>query len=402
VPWVGRARCSGAPSGPDAVVLRLAAAALLRRPLRTFLTALGIAVAVASTVVFLSLGEGLRQAFRTELGGIGPDLQVGYGDLSESAFNVVPELPLEVAAALAEEAERFGIARVVPMLLFVRSGLTPTSAVVFQGLPADVDAGSIYSGLTIVSGRGLAAADAGASVAVAGEQAAQRAGLAVGDVLRVNPRASFEIVGIVRARGGLIDNTVVVPLDTLQRAIGIEDRVSTLLLELVAPERADAVAETIRAAYPELSVQTQSDLLSVVERGLAISDVVRLGISAIALIVGAIAVANTMLMSVFERTREFGVVRAVGARPRFLFALVLVEAVALSLVGAAIGVVLGQAGVWAVNAVADDLIGLAVAAITPRLVGFAVAVACIMGLTAGLLPAARAARIPIAVAVARE
>ncbi len=384
------------------MVFRLAAAALVRRPLRTFLTALGIAVAVASTVVFLSLGEGLRQAFRNELGGIGPDLQVGYGDLSESAFNAVPELPIEMAEALAADAERFGIERVVPMLLYVRSGLTPTSAVVFQGLPADVDVSGIYSGLTVVEGRGLDAGDAGSPVAVAGEQAAVRAGLEVGDVLRLNPRASFEIVGIVRASGGLIDNTVVVPLGALQRAIDIEDRVSTLLVDLVDPERTDEAAEAIRAAYPDLSVQTQSDLLSVVERGLAISDVVRLGISAIALIVGAIAVANTMLMSVFERTREFGVVRAVGARPRFLFGLVLVEAVALSLVGAALGVVLGQAGVWAVNAVADDLIGLAVAAITPRLVAFAVAVATVMGLTAGLLPAARAARIPIAVALARE
>jgi putative ABC transport system permease protein len=384
------------------VVVRLAAAALLRRPLRTFLTALGIAVAVASTVVFLSLGEGLRQAFRTELGGIVPDLQVGYGDLSESAFNAVPDLPIELADALAADAARLGIERVVPMLLYVRSGLTPTSAVVFQGLPADVDVSGIYSGLAIVEGRGLVAADAGAAVAVAGEQAALRAGLAVGDVLRLNPRASFEIVGIARASGGLIDNTVVVPLDALQQAIDIQDRVSTLLVDLIDPERTEEAAEAIRVAYPDLSVQTQSDLLGVVERGLAISDVVRLGISAIALIVGAIAVANTMLMSVFERTREFGVVRAVGARPRFLFGLVLVEAVALSLVGAALGVVLGQAGVWAVNAVADDLIGLAVAALTPRLVAFAVAVAAVMGLTAGLLPAARAARIPIAVALARE
>jgi putative ABC transport system permease protein len=288
------------------------------------------------------------------------------------------------------------------MLLYVRSGLTPSSAVVFQGLPADVDVSGIYSGLTIVEGRGLVAADAQAAVAVAGEQAALRAGLAVGDVLRLNPQASFEIVGIVRASGGLIDNTVVVPLLALQQAIGIEDRVSTLLVDLIDPEGTEEAAEAIRAAFPDLSVQTQSDLLSVVERGLAISDVVRLGISAIALIVGAIAVANTMLMSVFERTREFGVVRAVGARPRFLFGLVLVEAVALSLVGATLGVVLGQAGVWAVNAIADDLIGLAVAAITPRLVGFAVAVAAGMGLTAGLLPAARAARIPIAVALARD
>lgn len=384
------------------MVLRIAAASLRRRPLRTFLTALGIAVAVGSTVVFLALGEGLRQAFRTELGGLGPDLQVGYGDLSESAFNIVPDLPIELADAFAADAARFGIVRVTPALFYVRSGLTPTSAVVFQGLPAAVDLADLYGAVTVASGRALGPADAGAAVAVVGEQAARRAGLEVGSVLRLNPRASFEVVGLVRASGSIADNTVVVPLDALQEAIGVTEFVSTLFVDLADPDRADATAAALREAYPDLSVQTRSDLLSVVERGLAISDVVRLGISAIALIVGAIAVANTMLMSVFERTREFGVVRAVGARPRFLFGLVLLEAVALSLVGAALGVVLGQLGAWAVNAVAFDLVGLDVAAVTPRLVAFAVAVAATMGLTAGLLPAARAARIPIAVAVARD
>lgn len=384
------------------MVFRLATASLRRRPLRTFLTALGIAVAIASTVVFLGLGEGLRQAFRSELGGIGPDLQVGYGDLEESAFNIVPDLPVGLADDLRAAAPRFGIARVTPVLFYVRSGLTPTSAVIFQGLPSDVSVADLYGSVTVVEGRALGPGDAGAAVAVVGEQAAARAGLAVGGVLRLNPRASFEVVGIVRASGSIADNTVVVPLDALQQAIGVTDYVSTLFVDLVDPERADATAVALREAFPDLSVQTRADLLTVVERGLAISDVVRLGISAIALIVGAIAVANTMLMSVFERTREFGVVRALGARPRFLFGLVLTEAVALSLAGAVLGVGLGQAGAWVVNLVAFDLIGLDVAAVTPRLVAFAVAVAAAMGLTAGLLPAARAARMPIAVALARE
>ena len=129
---------------------------------------------------------------------------------------------------------------------------------------------------------------------------------------------------------------------------------------------------------------------------------IRLGISAIALVVGAIAVANTMMMSVFERTREFGVVRAVGARPSFLFSLVVLESIALSLVGAAVGVALGGLATTVVNAIAQGYIGLAVAAVTPRLVAFAVLVAAATGLLAGLLPAGRAARVPIAVAVARE
>ncbi|CAN5724055.1 hypothetical protein BH23DEI1_BH23DEI1_01720 [soil metagenome] len=226
--------------------------------------------------------------------------------------------------------------------------------------------------------------------------------MGVGSTLRLNPRASFEIVGIATAAGGLLDNAIVVPLTALQRAIGTTDRVSFLALELRQSDQAARIAGEISSAYPELGVQTRGDISSLFERGMQITDVVRLGISGIALIVGAIAVANTMLMSVFERTREFGVIRAVGARPRFLFGLVLVEAVLLSLVGAAAGVVFGYLGAWLVNLLAFDLLGLDIAAVTPRLVAFAVAVAACMGLTAGLLPAARAARIPIAVAVARE
>jgi putative ABC transport system permease protein len=129
---------------------------------------------------------------------------------------------------------------------------------------------------------------------------------------------------------------------------------------------------------------------------------VRLGISGIALLVGAIAVANTLLMSVFERTREFAVLRAVGARPRFLLALVLGESTLLSLAGAGAGLVLGRLGIVGINLLSARYVGLEVAALTARLALFAVAVAVVMGLLAGLLPAARAARVPIATAVARE
>jgi putative ABC transport system permease protein len=210
------------------------------------------------------------------------------------------------------------------------------------------------------------------------------------------------VVGIVSAAGGLLDGTILVPIDTLQAAIGTEDRVSFLVAQLNDPTRAAKVAVQISEDFPELGVQTRAEFLDIVERGIAVANVVQLGISAIALIVGAIAVINTMLMSVFERTREFGVVRAVGARPRFLFGLVLLEAVVLSLLGAVVGVALGVFGAWGVNLLALHLIDITVAAVTPRLVLFAVALAAVMGLLAGIVPAARAARVPIAVAVARE
>lgn len=323
------------------MALHLALASLTQRPVRTLLTALGIAVAVGSMVIFLSVGEGLRRAFSQTLESVGPDLQVSFGDLdSTSSLTSLPELPIGYLERLREDGPRYGVERVIPLLLHLRSGLTP--------------------------------------------------------------RASFEIVGLASSGGGLTENLVFVPLGALQRALGIDDRLSFLALELEDPSRAKEVAAALSARYPELGFQTREDVFSFVEQGIRISDVVRLGISAIALIVGAIAVANTMLMSVLERTREFGVVRAVGARPRFLFSLVLLEAVALSAAGAVLGMVFGGIGIRLVNGVAQDLTGLDVAALTPRLALFAIGVGLTMGLLSGLAPAFRAARIPVAVAMARE
>lgn len=398
----GGVEASGAQRFTWPVSWVLALASLRHRPLRTLLTALGIAVAVGSTVVFLSLGEGLRQVFADQLAGLGPDIQVSFGAPSAAFFPTSPELPAEYLSKLEAEAERFGISRVTPLLLYLRGGFSPTQSFIIEGLPLAEPLSAVFPNISVVEGRSLDAADAGGAVAVVGKAAADRGGLGIGSVLRLNPENHLSIVGVVQASGGLLDNLIIVPIATLQNVMGVDDRYSLLALDLEDPARATEAARAIETAYPELTAQTQSEMYDVLQDSLRISDAVRLGISAIALLVGAIAVANTMMMSVFERTREFGVVRAVGAKPRFLFGLVLSEAVLLSLAGAAAGVLVGWLGVEIVNRVAMHYLSLEVAAITPRLVGFAVLIALVMGLVSGLLPAGRAARIPIAVAVARE
>jgi putative ABC transport system permease protein len=385
------------------MVWLLASNSLRLRPLRTFLTALGIAVAVASMVIFLSLGEGLRKAFSEQIGSIGPDLQVSFGPFDATAsLSSLPELPLSYKSELERDAAQYGITKVTPLLFHLRSGLSASSAFIFQGLPPEEDVSSIYYDFEITAGRALSAADATAPIAVIGEQVATRNRLEIGDELRLNRSSTFTVVGIAKSGGGLIDNAVLVPLASLQAAIGISDRVTFFALKLVDATKIEEVKTQLLAKYPDLGFQTRGDVLSVAEKGIRITDVVRLGISAIALIVGAIAVANTMMMSVFERTREFGVVRAIGAKPGFLFRLVLLEAILLSIVGAIAGVILGRLGMIVVNNISNSLIGLEVAALTGRLILFSVAVALFMGLISGLIPAFRASRIPIAVAMARE
>jgi putative ABC transport system permease protein len=384
------------------VLWYLAGSALRHRPLRTFLTALGISVAVGSTIVFLSLGEGFRRIWTEEIGGIGPDLQVSLGPFDASSITSLPQVPLDTLAQLDEVRDTYGITGITPLLFHVRGGLDPSRTFVFQGWPTDIDISDLYGNVEVVAGRELTSADSNAFVAVIGARAAERSRLELGDQLRLNPSSIFTIVGIADATGGILDTAVLVPLAPLQEALGITDRVTMIALDLAEPGRATEIAAALGERFPDLGFQTRGDVLGVIEEGIRISDVLRLGISSIALIVGAIAVANTMLMSVFERTREFGVVRAVGARPRFLFGLVLIESVLLSLVGAAVGMLIGRVGIVVVNRVADNMIGIEVASLTLRLALFAVAVAIGMGLLSGLLPAARAANIPIAVAVARE
>lgn len=382
--------------------MSLAFASLRQRPLRTALTALGIAVAVASTVVFLSLGEGLRRVFSDQLANLGPDLQVTYGEAGDDLFPSTPDLPIEFVDRLDSVGQELGFRSVTPVLLTLKGGISPTQSFVFQAFPTSFPLDEMFSDPRLLEGRLLTPADEGAPVAIVGTSAAARAGIGLGGQLRFNPAITLDVVGIVGSPSSLLDNLIVVPLATLQEAIGVFDRLTMIAIKLDRPENAATVADGIRARFPELGAQTQAGMLSVFQDSLRISDFIRLGISVIALFVGAIAVANTMMMSVFERTREFGVIRAVGARPGFLFRLVIVESVVLAVGGAAFGVLLGWLGTTVVNRFAVDFVGLAVAAVTPRLVVFAAAVALVMGLTSGLLPAGRAARIPIAVAVARE
>ena len=384
------------------MVWLLAVNALRLRPVRTTLTALGIAVAVAATIIFLSLGEGVRQIWTQEIGSVGPDLQVSYGPFDASSVTTVPELPLSYRDTLEARADEFGITRVTPLLFHVRGGLNMSQSFVFQGLPAGTPIEQVYVGFEVVKGRLLTSDDRGMPVALVGQAAAERNGLDIGDSLRLNPGNSFEIVGIADSASGLIGAAVMVPLTTLQRALGMTDRVSFMALDLTEPGQADATSERLAVAFPDLGFQTRAEVLGVIEEGIRVADVLRLGISSIALIVGALAVANTMIMSVSERIREFGLVRAVGAKPRFLFRLVLLEAVLLSVVGAALGLGIGRLGIVIVNQVGQSLLGFDVAVLSLRLAGFAVALAIVIGLFSGLAPAARAARIPVAVAVARE
>ncbi|UQN07891.1 ABC transporter permease [Deinococcus sp. QL22] len=372
---------------------------LTRRPVRTLLTALGITVAVASMVVFLSLGEGIRKVFTSELGGIGPDVQVSLSGFTQG-FAPQPNLPETAVADIQKLAAELGITSVTPVVMSVRSSLDVSQSVVLYGLPAAQGISTVFPKIVPATGRALIAGDEGQKVAVVGAKAAENLRLKVGSTLNLTRRTSVKVIGVLAQESGLVDSFIFLPLRTLQDAEGATGRVSLVALKLENPRDSRAVATTL-AKRLNLEASTQSDFLSFVERALRISDAVRFGISLIALIVGGLAVANTVMMGVFERTREFGTLRAIGARPGFVRALVLTESLLLALAGGVGGIILGLAGIWGVNLYTQNLAGIDAAALTPRLTLLALGISILLGLLSGLLPSRSASRLSITDALGR-
>ncbi|WP_243093609.1 ABC transporter permease [Thermus thalpophilus] len=369
---------------------------LLARPVRSLLTLLGVLIATASMVLFLSFGEGLRRALFQELSRVGPAIQVVPEGSEGLAFSAYPEITPAQVEALKRAAEALGAQAVIPTLFLARGGLDPQNSFFFQGLPPGVSPDLLYPGLRAKEGR-LLPSEGGA---VVGAKLAERAGLAVGSPLRLSPQVTLKVEGILEESGGLADNLIFAPLKALQRVLGTEN-VGAVLVALSPDKKAEEAARALERAVPGLKAQTTGEVMRFAERALRISDLVRFGISLVALAVGGLLVANTVMMSVYERTREFGVMRALGAKRGFIFRLVVLEALFLALLGGVGGLALGGVASQAINLYTQSEVGLALSAVTPRLSLFALLVALSLGLLAGLLPAHHASRIPVVEALGR-
>ena len=382
-------------------LFKLALRGLSRRAVRTALTVAGIVVAVASMVIFLSLGEGIRQVFRSQLSEIGPDIQVSVDGIGQGGIPT-PNVPVSLAAQLEAKKNEYGIKSVTPVLLSVRSSVSLDGQnFVFYTYPTVQPLKDLIPGVVVKQGRLLTPEDEGKLVAVIGSKAAENGGFKLGSDVRFNRRSFFKVVGILEPGGGFTDSFILVPLSTMQKAQNLEGRSSYIALKLNDPSSARKVAEQIKTDF-KLEAQTQSDFLKIIDRAITASDAIRFGISLISLIVGGLAVANTVMMGVFERTKEFGTMRAIGAQPSFVRSLVLLESLLLSILGGIGGIILGYLGILVVNYYTQDLAGINGAALTGRLIGFAVLVSLVIGLLAGLLPARSAGRIVITQALGRN
>ncbi|HEY7075319.1 MAG TPA: ABC transporter permease [Solirubrobacteraceae bacterium] len=387
--------------------IRLGLRRLRVNKLRTALTTLGIVIGVGSLVTLIAVGQGASQRLTERIASLGTNLlsvqpgasvQGGVRGAAGSAATLTPQ----DATALGRLP---GVAAVAPELpvagALVVAGRANTTTQVTGTTPAEAR----VRGYDVQTGEFLTPFEQahGLRTAVLGPSTAEDLGAGVGGQIEVDG-VPFTVVGITQPKGGGggffdPDDFVIVPLRTAQqrlspssslRSIGISVR-DTSQMGAVSAE-ADALLRQRHGLgagdADDFTIASQSQLLQVASDQTATLRHFLVGIAAIALVVGGIGIANIMLVSVRERTREIGVRKAIGARRRDVARQFLCEAVILSLTGGLLGMAIG--------ALASGAVGRAVqvpASPSAGGLGLAFVSAAVVGVLAGWWPARQAARL---------
>ena len=221
--------------------------------------------------------------------------------------------------------------------------------------PAGIGVGPLSSA-EVTDGRGLAAHDAGTEVAVIDASYAASSDLAVGDAIDVGG-TEFVIIGLVASTSSVADTAahVYIPLDVAQELSGAGDVVSTVYVQAESADAITAVQAGLEDAFPDATVSSQSELASTVSSSLSSASALITSLGTwLSVVVLVVAVALAILFTISgisRRTREIGTLKAIGWSNRRVVGQVTGESVVQALIGGAVGVVLGLAGVWLVNIV---------------------------------------------------
>jgi putative ABC transport system permease protein len=373
---------------------RLALSNLLRRPLRTLLTVLGIAIGMTAVVALLSLSGGLERALTAEFERLGHDVVLllpASPGAPRGALGGAERIDLSALEALP------GVASVGALLrrtLPVAAGDTQGFLVVLGVYPNVSSAARFTGRFELASGREPAP---DREEALLTERASRDLGVEPGEEIRI-ARRPFRVSGVLRPTGDAnTEGAIFVPLEALWELTDGR-RLVSLAWVRAAPnveveQLAVTIEERLRAAGARFGVQTAKRLGDVVQTALRVLKGTLTGIAAVALFVGSVGLMNTMYTAVLERTREIGILAALGARPGQIALLFVLEAGMLGLIGGLIGLLFGIGLALSIASLVARGAGTAGLSpvVSPGLVGLALLISMGLGVLAGWLPARRAA-----------
>jgi putative ABC transport system permease protein len=374
---------------------RVASVGLRTRRLRAGLSALGIAIGVAAIVAVLGLSSSSQAGLLSQIDRLGTNLLTVTN--GQSLTGKAAELPLAAPAMIARIEPVTSVAETARVTASVyRTPVIPaidTSALSVQAASTNLPA---TLGVRVVQGSYLNAATATEPVAVLGAVAAQRLGvdrLYPGERIWVNDQW-FYLVGVLgpAVLTPEVESSVLVGFPAAKRYLAADGHANTVYVRteneqvaavrsVLAPTADPEGPNEVNVSQPSATLVARADAKSALN-GLF------LGLGAVALLVGAVGVANIMVISVLERRSEIGLRRALGATRGQIRTQFLSEAILLALGGGAIGVALGALA----TAVYATTKGWEIVIPSSAWAG-GVGAALLIGAVAGLLPAIRAARL---------
>jgi putative ABC transport system permease protein len=400
--------------------LRIAARSIRAHRLRSGLTVVGMVIGIASVVAFATFGASVQAAVIGDIGDTNANnvfvTPASVDDDSPGGADLAATRPVFTAIDTDRLREQPGVEAVIPQGLVGLSSATYGDQTVAQRQATATVPGTFTESNT-VAGRGF---ESGAAEAVLNEAAAAsfERNVTVGSTLELTLASgetrNVTVVGIVSGtRGGFLSGfggdtpRIFLPVDPFYAtvvespSVGADVRVYPQLTVVASPEAVPAVkdrtetylttdsdAAQLLGEGVEIRVRTSEDVVGAIQD--VISQITRFvtGIAVISLVVAAIGIANITLVSVTERTKEIGIMKAVGATNRDTMQLFLTESVLLGTTGAVLGVPVGLAVAWGATRFAEVGFRLAV-----DWIGFAVVVGIGVGIVAGLYPAWRASRV---------
>ncbi|MBU1026550.1 MAG: ABC transporter permease [Candidatus Margulisbacteria bacterium] len=375
---------------------------IMRAKMRSFLTMLGVIIGIFSVISLVTLGEGMKGFMYEQIDrlGTGPTyMEVHGGKEGELAAMATVKITLADAKAIEERCPSCELVdpRNIQSGKITYLDKSYTSPIISGSTPALME----QMNWGVSEGRFISHADVDArkKVVVLGQDLAKKlfgSFAAVGEKVRING-TKFLVIGLLKRKGTLMgfnmDEYVVIPVTTAEDVFET-DRLGEIgvvakSVELV-PQAVAEIKEVLleRHGTEDIRVDTMENSMAMLDTVMNALTAIVTGIAAISLLVGGIGIMNIMLVAVNERVREIGVRKAIGAKKRDILVQFLTESVIISLMGGVIGIVSGVGLATLIMLVIGMPLTISVWAIL-----LATFVAIFVGVTSGVYPAMRAARL---------
>ncbi|MEK6683074.1 MAG: ABC transporter permease [Nitrospirota bacterium] len=347
------------------IVFKIAGRALARNTMRSALTMLGIIIGVGAVIAMVAVGQGAKAQVEAQIASIGSNmLMVFPGSTTQAGVRggsgTMTTLTNDDALAIQRELSSVRLAapslRTVAQVVSANqnwsTSVTGSSPEYFVVRDWSFSAGGPFTPSDLKGA---------AKTAVLGKTVADNlfgSQDPIGQIIRIR-NVPFKVIGLLSPKGQSAmgqdqDDTVIIPLSTLQKRIMGVTHIQTILVSANSPEETVTAQEEVqrllrqRHRIPpgqddDFTVRNMTDIAAAAEASSRVMTLLLGSIASVSLIVGGIGIMNIMLVSVTERTREIGIRMAVGARGRDILLQFLVEAIVLSLSGGILGVILGVA-----------------------------------------------------------